>query len=288
MKKFFLLCITIFLLVACSKESTDYVDETNEQPNVEKQGSDEGNNDIEDKPNDQDDQTNVETNDEEPSSVEEVVNTPQYRINDSTWEIEHIVPADEKLLLLTIDDAPDKYGLEMATSLKDLGVNAIFFVNGHFIDTDEEKAVLKKIYDLGFPIGNHTWNHKNLKELSEEDQYNEIIKLSDEIEAITGERPKFFRAPFGANTDYAKDIVKNDGMILMNWSYGYDFDKNYMTKESIADIMVNTPLLKKGANLLMHDREWTYLALPDIVQGLRDKGYVMADPKLIETIPASK
>ncbi len=42
--------------------------------------------------------------------------------------------------------------------------------------------------------------------------------------------------------------------------------------------------INHGANLLMHDRKWTNEALEDIVIGLQDKGYEMADPHTIETI----
>ena len=69
---------------------------------------------------------------------------------------------------MTFDDAPDQYGVEIAKTLKELGVNAIFFVNGHFITSDEGKAKLKEIYDMGFAIGNHTFNHANLKKIPEE------------------------------------------------------------------------------------------------------------------------
>jgi peptidoglycan/xylan/chitin deacetylase (PgdA/CDA1 family) len=208
---------------------------------------------------------------------------PTYKINETNWSVEPIDLANEKVVLFTIDDAPDKYGLEMAKLLKEQDVPAIFFVNGHFIDSPKEKLILKQIYELGFSIGNHTWNHKNLKKLTEEEQTKEIILLNDEIEEITGERPKFFRAPFGANTEYARKLVGQEGMVLMNWTYGYDFVKEYMNKDAIGDIMVNTDLLTNGANLLMHDREWTYQALPDIIKGLKEKGYEIVDPKLIET-----
>ncbi len=208
--------------------------------------------------------------------------SPLYKINERS-EVVSLNNANEKVVLLTIDDAPDKYGLQMAEILKVHGINAIFFVNGHFIDSAEEKVILKKIFDLGFEIGNHTWNHNNLKKLTEEEQYKEIIDLSNEIEVITGKRPIFFRAPFGSNTDYAKKLAEKEGMVQMNWTYGYDFMKDYMTKESIADIMVNTPLLSNGANLLMHDREWTFQALPDIIKGLKEKGFDFVDPSTIET-----
>ncbi|MGB8001527.1 MAG: polysaccharide deacetylase family protein [Anaerobacillus sp.] len=191
--------------------------------------------------------------------------------------------APAEAVLLTFDDSPDKHAVDMAKELKEMGAPAIFFVNGHFIDTDEEKARLKEIYDMGFEIGNHTMTHSNLKDLSEEEQREEIVKLNDMIEEVTGERPKFFRAPFGSNTDFSKSLAKQENMLVMNWTYGYDWVKEYQDKNAIADIMVNSPYLKNGANLLMHDRDWTAAALGDIVSGLRDKGYQMIDPDEIET-----
>ncbi|EKN68504.1 polysaccharide deacetylase family protein [Schinkia azotoformans] len=209
---------------------------------------------------------------------------PQYKINPKNFNIEPIGDAPDHVILLTIDDAPDKHALEMAKTLKNLNVNAIFFVNGHFLQTPEQEAVLKAIHEMGFLIGNHTMTHQNLKTLSNEEQYKEIVELNDLVEKIIGERPKFFRAPHGVNTDYSRQVVADEKMVLMNWSYGYDFMKNYMSKEALTTIMVNTELLHKGANLLMHDREWTNEALQDIVIGLENKGYQAADPNLIETI----
>ncbi|WP_054754977.1 polysaccharide deacetylase family protein [Piscibacillus salipiscarius] len=179
--------------------------------------------------------------------------------------------ANPKVVLLTIDDAPDEHAIEMAKTLKELKAPAIFFVNGHFMDTKEERKVVKQIHDMGFHIGNHTYNHQNLREVSNKQQKKEILKLNKIIEEVIGEKPKFFRAPHGANTDYAEKLVKDEGMLLMNWSYGYDFMADYMEKEALEEIMVNAPQLGKGANLLMHDREWTNAALPGILEGLKEK-----------------
>jgi peptidoglycan/xylan/chitin deacetylase (PgdA/CDA1 family) len=121
-----------------------------------------------------------------------------------------------------------------------------------------------------------------LKELTEEQQYNEIIELNSQIEKIIGVKPRFFRAPFGSNTDYSKKLVANEDMILMNWTYGYDWEKDYMNEDALVEIMVNTSLLSNGANLLMHDRAWTNAALEGIVNGLKEKGYKMVDPATIK------
>ena len=207
-----------------------------------------------------------------------------YELNEANWTFKPIEDADPKTVLLTIDDAPEKYALEMAKTLKELNAPAIFFVNGHFLDSDEEKANLKAIFDMGFSIGNHTQTHANLKDSSEELQKEEILKVNESVEAIIGEKPKFFRAPFGVNTDYSKSLVQQEGMLLMNWTYGYDWEKQYRDAESLADIMVNTEYLTNGANLLMHDRKWTSAALRGIVEGLRAKGYDLIDPKTIKGI----
>jgi peptidoglycan/xylan/chitin deacetylase (PgdA/CDA1 family) len=65
------------------------------------------------------------------------VTEPLYALNSATYAIEPIGDANAKVVLLTIDDAPDKWALDMAKTLKDLDAPAIFFVNGHFIETNE-------------------------------------------------------------------------------------------------------------------------------------------------------
>lgn len=208
---------------------------------------------------------------------------PKYQVSEN-WSI---VPLEEgtneKVVLLTIDDAPDKHALEMAQTLSELDAGAIFFVNGHFLDTPEEQKVLKQIYEMGFLIGNHTYSHPYLPNLTEQEQKDEIIRLNDTVEQIIGTRPAFFRAPNGANTDYTKQIAKEENMVLMNWSYGYDWETDYRTKEAIVDIMLTSPYLGNGSNLLMHDREWTAQGLRDIVIGLREQGYEILDPHQIKT-----
>ncbi|MGY3714079.1 polysaccharide deacetylase family protein [Sutcliffiella cohnii] len=282
MKNWIISSVLLLFLTACT--NNNMVEDTmnkqdNEEPVIDMET------DVEENPS-----SPEENNDEivdEPvtdgqSEKEQTNIGPQYKIS-ADWSIVPINDANPKVVLLTIDDAPDRYTLHMAETLHTLGVKAIFFVNGHYLDTEEEKQVLKEIHRLGFPIGNHTMSHKRLSTISEEEQSYEIIELNNVVEEIIGERPKFFRAPFGINTDYAKEIVKDEGMLLMNWSYGYDWEPDYKTKETITEIMVNAPELRDGANLLMHDREWTSEAIEDIVVGLQDKGYEIVDPDLIET-----
>lgn len=229
--------------------------------------------------------TDEENADEAAEETEEEASAePLYRVNPATSAVEPIGDAPAEAVLLTIDDAPDKHGVEMAETLSELGVPAIFFVNGHFLSTDEQKENLKKIHEMGFAIGNHTYSHPNLRNIPEEQQREEIVSLSDLVEEIIGERPQFFRAPHGVNTDFSREVVEEEGMVLMNWTFGYDWEQQYMEAEALADIMVNTEFMRNGANLLMHDRAWSAEALPAIVEGLNGNGYDFIDPDEIEGV----
>lgn len=269
MKKITLLFIFSLFLFACSQDGEDHTACEDQMDQVQEESSEEGELEKE--------EVQLPVEDEE-----FLPQQPLYKIDEATWSVVPISEANEKVVLLTFDDAPDKYAVNIAHTLKELGVKAIFFVNGHFINNEEGAKKLKEIYELGFPIGNHTYSHQNLKQLSVDEQYKEIISLNDRVEEIIGERPKFFRAPFGVNTEDSKRIVTEEKMVLMNWTYGYDWEKDYQGKDALADIMVNSPYLRNGANLLMHDRLWTSEAIKEIVLGLQEKGYEMVDPALIQ------
>ena len=213
--------------------------------------------------------------------IEEISQT--YQVNLTNWKIEPIEDGEKKVALLTIDDAPDRYSLAMAKKLKEMNASAIFFVNGHFLESEAQKKILKQIYDMGFEIGNHTYSHAVLPESDEETQKEEIIKVNDMVETVTGERPRFFRAPYGQNTDFSKQIAKEEKMQLMNWTIGYDWEKQYQDKDALVKVMLTSKELYPGANLLMHDRKWTNDAMSDLVEGLRAKGYRVINPREIKS-----
>lgn len=268
--KHLLLIMVAFLLVGCSNSES-------QSEEVDEEGAE------------TEETAQEETVQEEPETKEEPAepeNTYSYEVHPETFQIIPLDDADPQVALLTIDDAPDQHAVEMAHVLNDMGANAIFFVNGMFIQDEAGQNDLKEIYDMGFEIGNHTMTHPNLEQIDAEQTREEIIPVNDLVEEITGERPRFFRAPFGVNTDASIEVVAEENMTLMNWTYGYDWEAEFQQPDALADIMVNTEFLSGGANLLMHDREWTAGALPDIVAGLEEKGYEIVDPKNIESVEA--
>ncbi|UOE92998.1 polysaccharide deacetylase family protein [Alkalihalobacillus sp. LMS39] len=280
MKRTIVISALVFLVIGCTSEPNEVAEpeqfSSQQQVHQEKQMVTDERTEWEETMDTKEERPREETTEEE--EKQKAKREPSYELSENIW-ITPIDDAEEEVLLLTIDDTPHQYSMEMAETLKELEVGAIFFVNGHLIQSGEGKEKVKQLHEMGFEIGNHTMSHGNLNEISAEEQRAEIKELNERIEDITGEPPRFFRAPYGKNTDISKSVVEEEGMQWMNWSYGYDYFTEYREASALENIMVNAPELTDGANLLLHDREWTNKALRNMVTGLQDKGYQFVDPQ---------
>ncbi len=258
------------LLTGCQSEATDA--ETNTDVNNDASEAVE---------NTETEETTDETNEEEVVEEPEEV-TYKYKINPDTFAVEALdETSEEKLVLLTYDDAPYGNSLEIAKALQERNVSAIFFVNGMYMEDEEGFETMKKVHEMGFEIANHTHTHAKLDDYTEAEQLDEIEKTDAIIEEAIGETPRFFRAPHGVMTDYVKNLMVEQNKRWMNWSFGYDWMGDYHEANALTDITLNAPELGNGSNILMHDRTWTAEATPAIVDGLIEQGYTIVDPKLI-------
>ncbi|MGX7091920.1 polysaccharide deacetylase family protein [Hutsoniella sourekii] len=211
-----------------------------------------------------------------------------YEDPDISSEVFPLNDSSDRVLLFTFDDAPaepDSYAIEMAEKMKAKDVNAIFLVNGMYLQSPRGQEVTKKVHDLGFEIGNHTQTHANLRELSYEEQYAEIQETNRLIEEITGAPVRWFRPPFGLFNMDTINICNELGLQLMTWNFGYDWMDEYLDGDQLAAISLDNEYLRPGANILMHDRPWTSEALERMIDGYREMGFHIVDPYLIELRP---
>jgi len=207
-----------------------------------------------------------------------------FRMND----VYRFVPIDndelKKSVLLTFDDGP--HNKEIITSLLDTldkhKAKAIFFVNGYRVKQNPE--LLQLIHERGQTIGNHSWDHINLKQEEKDVIEQQIGDVQSKVEELTGAKPLFFRPPFGSGSDAVREITKNHGMLYMTWSNGsLDWDKS--TKDKPEAVIQNVlEQLHPGANILMHELKWTADALDELLTALEEKGYSFIDPDTIEGI----
>lgn len=105
---------------------------------------------------------------------------------------------DEKLrVALTFDDGPNpEWTPVLLDGLKERGVKASFFVIGE--KAQESKDLVKRMYDEGHIIGNHTFSHVQLTAIGNDSACEEIVKANQVLYDITGEYPQFIRPPFGS------------------------------------------------------------------------------------------
>ncbi|MUT65512.1 polysaccharide deacetylase family protein [Paenibacillus sp. NEAU-GSW1] len=189
---------------------------------------------------------------------------------------------EKKVVLLTFDDGPKDEAVltSMLDTLDKHKAKAIFFVNGYRVKQNPE--LLKLIHERGQTIGNHSWDHIDLKKENEEKIEQQIGDVQKDVEAIVGEPPRFFRPPYGSGGDKVKEIAKNHGLLFMTWSNGsLDWEQKSPGKpdEVIANVLDQ---LHPGANILMHELGWTAEALDGLLTKLEEKGYGFIDPSTIE------
>lgn len=207
---------------------------------------------------------------------------PKYHMN----KVYRIVPNDdsvpEKVVLLTFDDGPkdEKMINHMIDTLDKHKAKAIFFVNGY--RAKEHPELLKLIHDRGQIIGNHSWDHIDLKKESKQKVEKQIGDVQEIVKEATGTEPKFFRPPFGSGGDTVKEVALEHELLFMTWSNGsLDWESKNKNK---PDAVVSNVLeqLHPGSNILMHELPWTAEALDTLLTKLEAKGYGFVDPQWIE------
>lgn len=120
---------------------------------------------------------------------------------------------------LTFDDGPNPiYTEKILSTLKEAGVAATFFLMGH--NAEQYPDIVRNIQADGHDIGNHTYSHIRLDDVSEDVIANEITKASSVIAKITGKSPEFFRPP-GGNIDkehMVENIASTSGLRTVLWN----------------------------------------------------------------------
>ncbi|MEU6356299.1 polysaccharide deacetylase family protein, partial [Streptomyces sp. NPDC047072] len=122
-----------------------------------------------------------------------------------------------RTMVLTFDDGPDpRYTPHILDTLAEYDVRAMFFVCGEMAVDNQD--LLERMADEGHVVGNHTWSHPLLTRLSRSRIRSEMERTCDVIEDGYGERPQWFRAPYGAWNRAAFQLGAELGMEPLAWS----------------------------------------------------------------------
>lgn len=240
------------------------------------------------------------TNSSEPDQIEDPVanDEPEATLNEAPEIKYHInkayrvVPNEEgtekQVVLLTFDDGPKEQDMinGLLDTLEKHQAKAIFFVNGYRVKANPD--LLQQIHDRGQIIGNHSWDHIDLKKESLESARKQVEDVQQIVEDTIGERPRFFRPPFGSGNDNLHKIADDNDLIYMTWSNG-SLDWDASTKNKPEAVIQNVmDQLHNGSNILMHELPWTLEALDEMLTKLEEKGYSFVDPRSISDAPAEQ
>ncbi len=216
------------------------------------------------------------------NSKDELIAEETYLELPSSYVIKKFGKAKPKDILLTFDDGPDpKYTPLIIDILKKENVPAAFFMLGENIESNI--PLVKQMYDDGYEIGNHTFTHPNLADVSMERAKLEINGTRRLIEIVTGHSTVMFRPPFNADAepqDLAEIIPveesKRENYITIGESIDpQDWDAENINADSIFNRVIRE--LPLGNVILFHDaggnRDATVQALPRLIQYFKANGY---------------
>mgnify|MGYP001056781603 CR=1 FL=1 len=173
----------------------------------------------------------------------------------------------KNIVYLTFDDGPNRYTTpKVLDILKENNVKATFFLLGK--QAEAYPDIVKRMHKEGHMIGNHSYDHVNLANLSKTDAAKQIRMTSEAIHKITGEYPQYLRPPFG-NEPPECSCAKNMMTVLwdvdpLDWCCG--------SSSTVIEKVVKA--VEEDDIILLHDAsESSVEAALGIIDALEKQGY---------------
>ncbi|ORX95348.1 glycoside hydrolase/deacetylase, partial [Basidiobolus meristosporus CBS 931.73] len=153
---------------------------------------------------------------------------------------------------LSFDDGPSEHTAELLDILKAANVKATFLMVGSNVVKFPD--VVKRAYQEGHLIAQHTWSHPHLMSISNEQIVAEIRATEEAILNVTGVRPAFVRPPYGEADDRVKAVITAMGYRNLLWNMD-TLDWDIVAKNESATLILKSfeNALSKGTDLNAHN-----------------------------------
>jgi cellulose synthase/poly-beta-1,6-N-acetylglucosamine synthase-like glycosyltransferase/spore germination protein YaaH/peptidoglycan/xylan/chitin deacetylase (PgdA/CDA1 family) len=220
-------------------------------------------------------------------SSSDVIDDESYQTYPLSWRIEQMGASPTKLAL-TFDDGPDStWTPEILKVLKEKNAPAAFFVIGE--SASQYPQIVRNEYQSGNDVGNHTFTHPDFETISKSQLQIELNLTELLLESNLGVKTLLFRPPYGI--DHQPETASEIQMLPIPQAMGYIIVGARVDPHdwgepnggappptaTIVERVLHDAQLGKGNIVLMHDgggeRANTVAALPQIIDGLRAKGY---------------
>ena len=218
-----------------------------------------------------------------------IVTGENFQAYPSQWVIRRTGLVDQvtgentpKKIALTFDDGPDpRWTPQILDILQRKHVPATFFVVGE--NAEANPGLLEREWNMGMEIGNHSFTHPEIDNVSPLRTKLELDACQRVIEAMTGHMTTLFRAPNRADSEPTTpadfepilDAHKLDYLFIGEQIDPTDWYPGITANQIVSYVLANPD---KGNCVLLHDaggntREETIKALPRIIDGLKARGY---------------
>lgn len=185
---------------------------------------------------------------------------------------------DEHKVYLTFDGGPDENTNEILDVLAKYNVKATFFVIGS--ESDEMKAVYRRIVDEGHTLGMHSYSNSYSTIYSSSDSFEkDVTKLNAYLKKVTGEKSQYYRFPGGSNNEIS-NVDMSEFIHVLNEKKITYFDWNVSAGDSASDYSVQDIVTNvtegvskyKTSVVLLHDgddKSTTVEALGPLIKALQ-------------------
>lgn len=183
----------------------------------------------------------------------------------------YCVKTEEKQIALTFDAAWGNSDTDQLINiLKKHNAKATFFTTGEWVDKYPEDV--KKLYQAGHDIQNHSDKHPHVAKISAEQLKKDTLACDDKIEKLIGKRPTLYRAPYG---EYDNDMMAVFEQELKHFVIQWNVDSRDWKRPTVEKMVESvTESVKPGSILLFHnDLENTPTALDAILTQLNAESY---------------
>ena len=192
----------------------------------------------------------------------------QYVSMNAKWLLD-----DDKQICLTFDEGyKNGYTPQILDTLKEKNVKAIFFVTYDFASQNPD--LVKRMIDEGHIVGNHSYRHYSMDEVSDDVAKEEVTYLHKYIKDKFNYTMSYFRFPKGEFSERSLQIVKDLNYKSVFWSFAYaDWDPDNQTEENQAFTHI-CESTHPGAILLLHAVSKTNAdILGKVIDDITKQGY---------------
>ena len=176
---------------------------------------------------------------------------------------------NKPMIALTFDDGPSKHTDRLLDIFAAHGGKGTFFVVGNLIENRSD--TVERIVLEGHQVAGHSWDHRQLIKLGEEEVTHQIMATRAKIYETTGADATVLRPPYGSVNEEIKNVCVQLGVTIVNWSMD-TLDWKYKDADKIYNTIINE--VKDGDIILCHDLHGTTVdAMERVIPALIEQGY---------------